>query len=133
MKWVHLIHDNWLGNNAHEATVADPTWQVIEAVIRALNGNERTGMNFAADDGREFVVGGGPQNFIVYVAYNDEEMYTLKDRKKPDRDIEVTTGGQTGIFSEQEVWDLTVALKAARHFYGCGRHDPSLPWEKVGG
>ena len=89
-------------------------------------------MTFSGEDGREIVVSGGPEKFIVSVGFSDEEIYTLKDKKKPSTTVMLTTGGQQGAFTQQEAWERPVAVQAARYFYAHGKPDPSLPWEKVG-
>lgn len=90
-------------------------------------------MTFAAEDGREIAIGGGPEWFVVSIAFSDQEIYTLKDTTKSTNTILLTTGGQTGVFAEQESWDRTVAKDAAHFFYLHGTLNPSFPWEKVGG
>lgn len=132
MEWKHLIYDNWSGVNANETTVRHPGWPQIEDVINALDGENRTSMTFSAEDGREIVVSGGPGKFIISVGFSDEEIYTLKDRNKTSAAVRLTTGGQEGIFTEQEAWGRPVAIQVARYFYEHGQRDPALPWEKVG-
>lgn len=132
MEWLYLIYDNWSGVHANEVTVRHPTWPQIERVVNALDGEAKTSTTFAAEDGREIVISGGPDKFVVSVAFNDEEIYTLKDKAKPTATVMLTTGGQTGAFTEQEIWERPVAIEAAHFFYLHGKQHPALPWERVG-
>ena len=88
-------------------------------------------MTLAAEDGREIVISGGPDKFVVTVAFNDDEIYTLKDKAKPATTVMLTTGGQTGAFTEQEAWELPAVMEAAHFFYVHGKQHSALPWERV--
>jgi hypothetical protein len=132
MEWDKLSYDNRSGVHANAVTIMRPSWAQVEDAIKALDGEKRTDLLLSGKDGLGMVIAGGPVKFVVSASLSEEEIYTLKDKSRPDTTVMLTAGGQLGAFSEQEVWQQSAALQAAHYFYLHGINDLSLPWERVG-
>lgn len=61
-------------------------------------------------------IGGGPNTFIVYVTFDNENFYTLLNETKTDKLVELKTGGQYGEYPENYCNTIENVFKVAAFF-----------------
>ena len=109
----------------------NPTWKDVETAIQRLDANRYTMTCLVADDGPQLLAGGGNGQFVMTVILDEDRHLTArnsKDENKPIGKIELTVGGQTGVYHGQIVWDLETTLKCVRWFWQDNTLHPSLTW-----
>lgn len=134
---MHIIeahYDNWKKGKDFGEEINAPSWEDIEKIIVDLNGINKTEVTIGNyDEGFYMCISGGSNNrYVVYISYNDEELfYFLKNLEKDANITEyLVTGGQEGRFKANECVSKDVALKAAKYFFSNIEPDPELDWER---
>lgn len=127
-----MVTDNWTNswNSGSEETTNPSLQQVIES-IRGLDGAVRTQVLVEAD-GSVLAIGGGNEGrFSVQIIVGRDEMfYTLVDpAKRSDQDVKIVTGGQAGLFPENQAVGINSVIESAREFFVSGNPSPSLKWQ----
>ena len=120
--------DVWDGPLSQEPKVLNPTWKDVETAIQRLDANRYTMTYLLADEGLQLLIGGGNGQFVMTVILDEDRHLTAKDENKPIGKIELTVGGQTGIYDSQIVWDLQTTLECARLFWQDNTLHPSVTW-----
>ncbi len=106
MRTPKLCWDVWKGDVYDEHEIEAPEWAQVEAVIRALDGERRTLVSLESDGDHQLLVGGGSGQYILTVLFDDENHVSARDETRSGNKIELTIGGQTGIYDSELVWDL---------------------------
>jgi len=126
-----IVSDNWTHTgNDREETAFQSVDQALRAV-RSLNGRNRTQI-FLEGDGRLLMIGGGNNGCysVQIIVGQDEAFYTLTNpASREDREVEIVTGGQAGMFPESQCVDLNSAIEAVREFVASGQPSKSGTWE----
>ena len=113
-------------------TIMNPTWEQIEAAIRALDGIQKTLVTIAAEDCEAHMgIGGGSGAFICYATRDNLTFDTLVNPSgHADRKQRVIAGGQPGDYTEKHCVTLPAILRAAKAFAILGELDGSLEWDE---
>jgi hypothetical protein len=128
--YINLITiDNWKGNINNELAIEDVSWELIEKVIRNLDGDTRTLVTLEGDNGENMGIGGGSGLYIVYATLDNEIFYNLRDSNKVGNVIELVVGGQSSEYPSELCVNLDKALMAARAFSENGIINETLEWE----
>lgn len=109
-------------------SVDNPLWEEIESAIYALNTDDKTLISLTAGDAGVMLIGGGNGQYLVTVIYSDEIHFTAGKPEMNPKEVEFTVGGQTGVYSSNQIVDLASALHAARCFVNFGMRDSKLEW-----
>ena len=109
--------------------VPRPSWPQIETAIRALDGKRRTMVILGADGESHLTVGGGSSNrYVVYMTFDNMQFLNLMSRDRADKTVRLFVGGQDGLFPDNSVVDIALALRAAKTFAETGQPDPLCKW-----
>jgi Immunity protein Imm1 len=129
----NLSTDLWGGPaEVEDDDIPAPSWQQIEAAIRALDGKRRTMVTLCADGESHLTVGGGSSNrYVVYMTFDNTKFLNLMAGDRGDKTVTLFVGGQDSLFSDDTVVDLTLALRAAKAFTETGQPDPSCKWSRT--
>jgi hypothetical protein len=128
VKIQQMIADVWDGPRRGESTVRNPSWELVERAIRQLDANRHTCLSLLGENNHELVVGGGNGHFVLIANLDEDTHLTALDEDKPKEEIELTVGGQTGVYTAQMIWDEETALRVVSIFYQLNRLDPLLTW-----
>lgn len=131
MKRVHC--DDW--SNGRNACIAieNPSWDEVKALIQDLNGDTKTLVTFGDyDAGYYMAVGGGCNQYILYLSFDDEEkILELIDPNETDESlVELVVGGQRGRFSKNMCVSQETILIVAKTFYETQIPDNSFFWRE---
>jgi hypothetical protein len=124
--------EDWQGNQNQGLVKKAKTWEEIEAAIRSLDSDRRTLVTLEAEGAVHMGIGGGTDQYFVYVTFDNESSNYLVDPSKSDRDETLVIGGQEGIYPAKLCVDLTTTLRAAKAFAEFGRIEKSVVWERDG-
>lgn len=111
-----------------EKQITNPSWEQIEAAIRALDANRYTLVSLTAGNAGTLLIGGGNGQYILTAFFEDDRHLTARKSEANSSDVELTVGGQTGNYSSNEIWPLDTAIHAARQFVESGTLDNILEW-----
>jgi hypothetical protein len=123
-----LWWDFWNGPVYDEHEIEAPEWPHVEMAVRGLDADQRTIVRLIGKNDVELLIGGGSGRFIITAVIDDDKHVSARAAGPSGEDIELTVGGQTGVYSSQIVWDLDTALRASRVFWRDNVLDPELPW-----
>lgn len=127
----YLSTDIWDELADEEDDIPAPSWQQIEAAIRALDGKRRTIVTLGGDGELHLVVGGGSSNrYVVYMTSDNMHFLNLTCRDRAVETLTLFVGGQDSLFPDNTVVDFTLALRAAKAFAETGQADPSCKWSQ---
>lgn len=122
--------DKWENNiNKGDETLIKSNEDVFNN-LKLLNGKTITQLVANGKD-RALIIGGGNDKFVVtYVEGDNEDFYNLINSDFPisDEEIEVVTGGQTGLFPRSIVVDFNTAYLGLLYFFKHQQRDPSMKW-----
>lgn len=130
MPWT-IAEEEWEGPRLHglERVIEDEAEAV--AAFDRLDGRHKTQMTLE-DPSAVLCVGGGLNGrYVLFVGLNrDESLFTLVDPQPAGAaEVELTVGGQAGVYAARHCVDRPLALAAVRYFFRYGVPDPSLTWE----
>lgn len=111
-----------------EKRICNPSWEQIEIAIRALDANRYTLVSLIAGNVGAFLIGGGNGQYILTAFFDNDCHLTARKSIEDSSNVELTVGGQTGIYSSNEIWPLDTAIHAARQFVESGTLDNLLEW-----
>ena len=127
--WVSIAITTLESDGADgDDSVDNPSWGEIDSAICALNADDKTLISLTAGDAGVMLIGGGNGQYLVTVIYSDEIHFTAGKPEMNPKEVELTVGGQTGIYSSNQIIDLASALHAVRCFVDSGIRDPKLEW-----
>ncbi len=122
----------WVRNTRQDRTVDSPSWEEVEAAIRALNNVDLNDLYLhphAGDPETYLSVGGGGGQYFVTGAIRNESFPILEEGEGPDDEVvDLTVGGQTIDLPRSSVVTLDVALRAAKAFWEAGGFDCGIDW-----
>ena len=126
----------WEGRRCRHVDIASPTWEQVEAAVRALNGCDRNDLYLTpdgADPETYLCVGGGAGQYVVFGSIGNETFPTVVSQAESRTDnARLMIGGQEGLYPLRWVVDLPEAICAARAFWQSGQfRGGSLTWENV--
>jgi hypothetical protein len=128
MKVQFIETDRWEGQRCFDTRLQRPSWEIVERAIRSLDANRHTCVSLLGDNDCLFVVGGGAGRFVLSASPNEDTHLTALNLSAPLSQVELTIGGQTGIYMAQMVVDEAQAIQAARTFCESNTLEPSLTW-----
>ena len=127
--WVSIAITTLESDGADgDDSVDNPSWGEIDSAICALNADDKTLVSLTAGDAGVMLIGGGNGQYLVTVIYSDAIHFTAGKPEMNPKEVELTVGGQTGIYSSNQIVDLASALHAARCYFDYGIRDPKLEW-----
>lgn len=129
----------WLSDLGRQ--IDNPTWDEVEAAIRALDGRDRNDIYLVpriADPETFLGVGGGGGRYLVTGIIASERFPTVvkelgrgAKRHEGEREL-LVVGGQEGDYPRRWIIDLETALRAARAFHETGEFGGGeVLWEDV--
>ncbi len=122
----------WVRNTRQDTSVDSPSWEAVEAAIRALNDLDLNDLYLRphAEDPETYLsVGGGGGQYFVSGAIRNESFPVLEEGEGPDDEVvDLTVGGQTIDLPRSAVVSLDVALRAAKAFWEAGGFDCGIDW-----
>jgi hypothetical protein len=121
--------EDWQGNQNKGLLEEASDWREIEAAIRAMDGQGKTLVTLETEGETHMAIGGGADQYLVYVTLDNENFNYLMNLTQSDRAETLVVGGQEGIYPAKWCVDLTTALKAAQAFAEFGAIDKTLIWE----
>jgi hypothetical protein len=122
--------EKWEGTQNKGVLETVQTWAEIETAIKELDGHDKTLVTLESDGETHMAIGGGIDQYIVYVTFDNETFHYLVDLSKPDTNERLTVGGQEGIYPLKLCIGISTVLKAAKTFAELGKMDQSLTWEQ---
>jgi hypothetical protein len=111
--------------------VENPTWDVVEAALRSLDGQERDGIVLQRDNQSYMGISGGEDNQCAIIGYLEgfgEYVCASGVEDGPAQDVAVA--GDYNSFESKHVIELEKALLAAKAFFERGVLSEQLKWEK---
>lgn len=128
---VRLERDEWdMGRDVGRAIEA-PTLDDVQAAIKALDQERHTLLRLVLRDGAYMVVGGGREDFIVYVVVSDQRAVNLNTECFTfwsDPPVMVVAGGQAGDYETRYVVTLDEVFDAALGFAVVGGLNSRYSW-----
>jgi hypothetical protein len=131
MKIQSMMLDKWTGPRCQDTTVQEPAWEEVEHAVLRLDANRYTCLSLLGINGVQLVIGGGGGQFVLTANLDDDTHLVAVDESKPKHDIELTVGGQTGIYTAQMIWGQSTALSVARLFSESNELDARMRWTKA--
>lgn len=123
-------YEDWVGNQNKGCLEQAQGWLEIETAIKELDGHRKTLVTLETDGETHMAVGGGPDKYVVYVTFDNENFHYLVESSKSDIAETLVAGGQEGIYPAKLCVDLSAALKAAQTFAELGIMEKSVIWEQ---
>jgi hypothetical protein len=122
--------EKWEGTQNKGLLKTVQSWTEIETAIKELDGHHKTLVTLEANNETHMAVGGGIDQYVVYVTFDNETFHYLIDPSRTDADKRLTVGGQEGVYPVKLCVGINAALKAAKTFAEFGKMDKSLTWEQ---
>jgi hypothetical protein len=113
--------------------VENPPWNVVEAAVRSLDGEQRDGLVLQGTGQSYMAVSGGENNRYAIVGHLEgcgEFICASGVEGGPAQDVVVA--GDYNSFESKHVIDIETALLAAKAFFEHGLLCNDLRWEKEG-
>jgi hypothetical protein len=126
-----IVTDKWSGLLCDEDEIHAPTVDDLDRVIEELDAKTHTLVSLYGESGAYLSIGGGAGQYVAYASTSDEQLWNLlSDSDDRNGIVLLNAGGQEGDFPARQVVDKVLALQAARVFFGTGKLDFALRWEK---
>lgn len=125
-----IVTDQWRGVYCNEQEMHSPSISDIDRAIKALDAETHTIASLYGQNGAYLNVGGGNGKYIVYVSTKEGELWNLLSGSEDVGVILLNVGGQEGDFPARQVVGKDFASRAAETFFGSGKMDADLMWEK---
>jgi|ERR1043166_2231857 hypothetical protein len=122
--------DNWTSSEFDSREIREPDWHSVEAAIRDLDGENKTLVKLIAGNDHELLIGGGGGKYVITGTYGEDEHMSARNDARTGQELELTIGGQTGIYPAELIWGLETALQAAQVFWRTNEFDAMLPWSE---
>jgi hypothetical protein len=101
----------------------------IEMALRSLDGADHTLLVVELSSGATITVGGGPDRFVVEVAQNEHDRWSLFDPRRPEGTVNLVVGGELVEPPARLCVDREAALEAVRTFVSeNGARSSRLQW-----
>jgi hypothetical protein len=101
----------------------------IEMALRSLDGADHTLLVVELSSGATITVGGGPDRFVVEVAQNEHDRWSLFDPRRPEGTVNLVVGGELVEPPARLCVDRESALEAVRTFVSeNGARSSRLQW-----
>ncbi|MEO0479454.1 MAG: Imm1 family immunity protein [Planctomycetota bacterium] len=126
-RW-ELFLDCGVGHSDHGAVIASPTETDFRRALTTLDARERTLLSLTRDESTVLMVGGGAGQYVVTASVRPDEHWALRGSAPAYGEIELTAGGQPGLFDASQVVDFDQALLAGLWFLASGALDPRQEW-----
>lgn len=125
-----ITADKWIGVSTEDEVVVSPDLEDLHRTIEALDAEIKTSVFLKAETGAYMAIGGGHDQYVVYISPADQEFWNLiADEADANGTISLVIGGQDGDYPARQVVDKNIAMKAAESFFLKGEREPSLHWE----
>jgi Immunity protein Imm1 len=131
---TRLDADDWTANSQQDVVTERPELAQIEQALRGLDGERHTLVVLGANETTYMGIGGGTEgHFVVFINYNDEEFYSLKNSDptiSEEESFTLTIGGRRDEYLARQCIGREEMLRAALCFATDGSREPSLSWER---
>ena len=115
--------------------IINPSWEQVEAAIRALNNRERNDIYLMPSESNPetyLSISGGNGRYFVTGSIDNQRFPTVIDLKKSSQGKErLVSGGQEILISSQWIVDLETALNVIKSFYEAGGFNCGIEWQFV--
>jgi hypothetical protein len=128
-----MIADLWSEASCKEEVTNNPDVEAFKAALESLDGIKRTLLSLQCKNGRELVIGGGDNGYVVYVAFSEMEFWNLLSTADQVELVYVTAGGQRGDYAARYVVDKERAFEAGVSFIQDGGLAKSLNLLRIDG
>lgn len=122
----------WVETRCERSDTRDPSWDSVEAAIRALNNEDRNDVYLyprKSDSETYLCVGGGAGRYVVTGSVGNQTFPTVVEPSvAPGRYEVIVVGGQASRFPAEHILTLDVALPAVRAFYDSCRFEGGGTW-----
>lgn len=122
------------GHGYNTRIYAQPTWEQIEAAVRALDHHRLPFLFIGLRDECEgedcFSVLGGPKGYAISAADEHSGWLNYCDPSHTGGEVPVWTSDQ-GYYPEERyvTYDVELVIRLTRYYAEHGRLDPSVQWE----
>lgn len=130
-----LSYDEWLGNRdfgkSFEINIEE--MEMIKDVLKRLDGKKHTQILIKGIENSLLIGGGNHGSYVcTFIKGNHEEFYNLLSNGSGnfEYEVEITTGGQAGLFLRKMVNDIDNVWDATYYFILFDQLNPKLLWEK---
>jgi len=111
--------------------VERPSWDCVEAALRALNGEDKDGIVLKSDGPSYMGISGGEDGWYAIIGFLEgfgEFICASGAQDGPPRDVVVA--GDYNSFASKHVIGIQTVLAAAKAFFERGALSDELEWEK---
>ena len=122
--------EDWEGNQNKGLLEPVGGWPEIETAIKELDGQRKTLVTLEADGETHMAIGGGTDNYVVYLTFDNETFHYLVNPSNLDTDKSLTVGGQEGVYPAKLCIGIDAVLKAAKTFAELGTMEKSVTWKQ---
>jgi hypothetical protein len=124
-------YDEWSGLLVKERVITALNWEEIEWIVLNLDSNTHTSLTLTSFDGKSLTIGGGEDQFVVYLAEGDDDFLTLHSASLETCRKYIRIGGQEGDYPDNIVVSQSMALQTARHFAETGKKNDAFQWQRA--
>jgi hypothetical protein len=130
-----LVIPHWNPANREERSIDNPSWEQVEAAIRALNNSDLNDLYlYPRQDSRQtyLCIGGGAGRYVVIGLIEDSACPTLVDpARSVGPGVELRLDGELDLVPNNWVMDLPTTVKAAKAFFEAGNFDCGIDWQMI--
>lgn len=121
--------DNWEKNRNNSIKYSIENSNELFHLIKKLNGKNHTQLILESSNGF-LIIGGGNDLFVISNVIGDnEKSFTLVNGDN-ENEVEVVTGGQSGLFPKKMVVNFEIAIKIAKTYFATSKMDSQFIWEE---
>jgi hypothetical protein len=119
------------GIDGGDVTIDNPGWDLVEAEIRALDGDSKDSLVLQASDGSYMGISGGSNDEYVVAGYLvDTGRFILASGQGTGETKYIPVCGDENPFVDFEVVTLDIVLDVAKTFFEFGERDKKYEWNE---
>lgn len=127
-----LVVSAWSDSEVHEERIEAEALSVgaVAAAVAALDGEERNDVYLESAGEATLVVAGGPELCFIYATF-DNTVFLVPETGCEGDPVELTAGGQLGIFPPDSLVDRETAAAVAATWARTGELDTRVGWRET--
>jgi len=114
---MKITYDNRIKNKNKDTVVSSATCDDAISILNQLDGKKHTLVLFENEDASQMMVGGGPENFIITLLKDDNNLALRRGNANPESVVEICAGGQFGDYPEYLSNTKETAAAAIESFF----------------